>query len=76
MKETFQKDVAEFRRTLLIQPKGPLEVTFTFRTGLQCTIGADASYGKVWFTGSDVRVRVLLPNPAVLSYRHLAQYTY
>eukprot|EP01033_Poteriospumella_lacustris_P009438 gene9438-6763_t len=46
VKETFQKDVAEFRRTLLIQPKGPLEVTFTFRTGLQCTIGADASYGK------------------------------
>lgn len=47
VKDTFQKDVAEFRRMLLIQPKGPMEVTFTFRTGLQCTIGADASYGKV-----------------------------
>jgi hypothetical protein len=58
VKETFQKDVAEFRRTLLIQPKGPLEVTFTFRTGLQCTIGADASYGKVRFIPSDVCVLV------------------
>jgi hypothetical protein len=44
--EIFHKDVTEFRRTLLIQPNGPMEVKFTFRTGLQCMIAADISYNK------------------------------
>lgn len=75
VKESFQKDVTEFRRTLLIQQKSPVEVTFTFRTGLQCTVTADISYGKV--TNDSFRFHFccicLIPN-FLKTIRHLVQW--
>lgn len=47
VKDLFNKDVLEYRRTCLIQQKSPFEVSLTFRSGLQCTVSAGSSYGQV-----------------------------